>query len=123
MISFRVDGQPIPQGSMKVINGHIIHSQGSALAAWRSAIGLSAKAAGAKPTLEAVSMTLVFIMNKPRTVTRLDPTVPPDLDKLVRAALDALTAIAYKDDSQVIEIRAMKVYGEYPGVEIIIAKK
>ena len=123
MISFRVDGQPIPQGSMKVINGHIIHSQGSALAAWRSAIGLSAKAAGAKPTLEAVSMTLVFIMNKPRTVTRLDPTVPPDLDKLVRAALDALTAIAYKDDSQVIEIRAVKVYGEYPGAEIIIAKK
>jgi hypothetical protein len=123
VISFRVDGQPIPQGSMKVINGHIIHSQGSALAAWRSAIGLSAKAAGAKPTLEAVSMTLVFIMNKPRTVTRLDPTVPPDLDKLVRAALDALTAIAYKDDSQVIEIRAMKVYSEYPGVEIIIAKK
>ena len=123
MISFRVDGQPIPQGSMKVINGHIIHSQGSALAAWRSAIGLSAKAAGAKPTLEAVSMTLIFIMNKPRTVTRLDPTVPPDLDKLVRAALDALTSIAYKDDSQVIEIRAMKVYGEYPGVEIIIAKK
>jgi len=123
VISFRVDGQPIPQGSMKVINGHIIHSQGSALAAWRSAIGLSAKAAGAKPTLEAVSMTLVFIMNKPRTVTRLDPTVPPDLDKLVRAALDALTSIAYKDDSQVIEIRAMKVYGEYPGVEIVIAKK
>ena len=123
MISFRVDGQPIPQGSMKVINGHIIHSQGSALAAWRSAIGLSAKAAGAKPTLEAVSMTLVFIMNKPRTVTRVDPTVPPDLDKLVRAALDALTAIAYKDDSQVIEIRAVKVYGESPGVEIIIAKK
>ena len=123
MISFRVDGQPIPQGSMKVINGHIIHSQGSALAAWRSAIGLSAKAAGAKPSLEAVSMTLVFIMNKPRTVTRVDPTVPPDLDKLVRAALDALTAIAYKDDSQVIEIRAMKVYGEYPGVEIVIAKK
>jgi crossover junction endodeoxyribonuclease RusA len=123
VISFRVDGQPIPQGSMKVINGHIIHSQGSALAAWRSAIALSAKAAGARPTHEAVSMTLVFIMNKPRTVTRLDPTVPPDLDKLVRAALDALTAIAYKDDSQVIEIRAVKVYGESPGVEVVIAKK
>jgi crossover junction endodeoxyribonuclease RusA len=123
VISFRVDGQPIPQGSMKVINGHIIHSQGSALAAWRSAIGLSAKLAGAKPTLDAVSMTLVFIMNKPKTVTRLDPTVPPDLDKLVRAALDALTAIAYKDDSQVIEIRAVKVYGDSPGVEVIIAKK
>jgi Holliday junction resolvase RusA-like endonuclease len=123
VISFRVDGQPIPQGSMKVINGHIIHSQGSALAAWRSAIGLTAKMAGCKPTGEAVSMTLVFIMKKPKTVTRIDPTVAPDLDKLVRGALDALTAIAYKDDSQVIEIRAMKVYGEQPGVEIIIAKK
>ena len=54
MINFNVNGQPVPQGSMKVINGHVIHSQGSALAAWRSAIALSAKLAGAKPHLEPV---------------------------------------------------------------------
>lgn len=123
MIEFRVVGQPIPQGSMKVINGHIIHSQGSALAAWRSAVALAAKRAGATPSQSAIEMTLVFIMNKPKTVTRDFPTVPPDLDKLVRGVLDALTAIAYKDDAQVVDIRAVKIYGETPGLEARLAEK
>lgn len=113
----------MPQGSMKVINGHIIHSQGSALAAWRSSIGLAAKLAGAKPSDRAIHMTMVFIMRKPKTVTRDFPTVAPDLDKLVRAVLDGLTAIAYKDDSQVTDIRAHKVYGENPGVEVRIMER
>jgi Holliday junction resolvase RusA-like endonuclease len=123
VIEFRVEGQPVPQGSMKVINGHIIHSQGSALAAWRSAIALAAKKAGAKPSEYPISMVMAFIMPRPRTVKRPEPSVPPDLDKLIRAALDALTAIAYKDDGQVTEVRALKVYGEYPGVEIRIVEK
>lgn len=123
MIEFRVVGQPIPQGSMKVINGHIIHSQGSALAAWRSLVALAAKRAGATPTDAPISMTLIFIIKKPKTVTRQYPTVAPDLDKLVRAVLDALTAIAYRDDSQVIDIRALKIYGETPGLEARIGER
>ena len=109
MIEFRVEGQPVPQGSMKVINGHVIHSQGSALAAWRSAIGLSARKAGALPTRDAITIAMTFTMLKPRTVKREHPTVPPDLDKLIRAVLDGLTAIAYVDDSQVVEIYAKKI--------------
>jgi Holliday junction resolvase RusA-like endonuclease len=70
-----------------------------------------------------ISMTMVFIFQKPKTVTRDEPTVPPDLDKLIRAVLDGLTAIAYKDDAQVTEIRAIKIYGERPGVEIQVVEK
>ena len=103
---------------MKVINGHIIHSQGSALAAWRSAISLFAKRAGAKPVTDGVTVNLIFTMPRPRTVKRLEPSVAPDLDKLIRAVLDALTAIAYVDDGQVTEIAATKVYGVNPGVHI-----
>lgn len=120
MIHFRVDGQPIPQGSMKVINGHIIHSQGSALAAWRSAIALQARQAGATPVEGAIQIDMTFTTIRPRTVTRAHPTVPPDLDKLVRAVLDGLTAIAYRDDSQVTAFTARKEYGERMGVEISI---
>ncbi len=79
--------------------------------------------AGAKPTDRAIHITLVFIMRKPKTVTRDFPTVAPDLDKLVRAVLDGLTAIAYRDDAQVTDIRAHKVYGENPGVEVRIMEK
>lgn len=118
MISFFVDGRPIPQGSMKVINGYIIHTQGSALAAWRSAIALGARHAGALPRDGAISIDMTFFMPKPKTVTRSHPTVAPDLDKLIRAVLDGLTAIAYRDDGQVISITARKDYGERIGVDI-----
>lgn len=120
MISFFVDGKPIPQGSMKVIHGHIIHTQGSALAAWRSAIALGARHAGALPRDGAISIEMSFVMPKPRTVTRSAPTVAPDLDKLVRAVLDGLTAIAYRDDAQVTSIIARKEYGERTGVDIAL---
>lgn len=108
---------------MKVINGYVIHSQGSALAAWRSAIALSAKSAGAKPHNEPVEIELVFYMVRPRTVTRSEPSVAPDLDKLIRAVLDALTAIAYRDDGQVTRITAAKEYGERPGVSVKVGAK
>lgn len=95
-----------------------MHSQGSALAVWRSTIGWEATLAGAKPHSEPVKMTIVFTMPRPRTVKRPFPSVPPDLDKLIRGCLDALTGIAYVDDGQVIEILASKRYGEAIGAEI-----
>jgi Holliday junction resolvase RusA-like endonuclease len=42
----------------------------------------------------------------------------PDLDKLIRAVLDSMTAIAYLDDGQVTEINAVKVYGTAPFLEV-----
>jgi Holliday junction resolvase RusA-like endonuclease len=46
------------------------------------------------------------------------PTVPPDLDKLIRAVLDGLTGVAYKDDGQVVRITAVKIYAQKIGVQI-----
>ena len=123
MIEFNVIGIPVPQGSMKVINGHVIHSQGSALAAWRSAIALTAKSKGAKPVTEAIIIEIIFTMQKPKTVKREEPCVAPDLDKLIRAVLDALTAIAYVDDGQVTEVHARKVYGDNVGAQIRVAQR
>jgi Holliday junction resolvase RusA-like endonuclease len=105
---------------MKVINGHILHTQGSALAVWRSSVALRARHAGALPRDGAISIEMSFVMPKPRTVTRSHPTVAPDLDKLVRAVLDGLTAIAYRDDAQVTSIIARKDYGERTGVDITL---
>ena len=59
---------------------------------------------------------MIFTMARPRTVSRPEPSVAPDLDKLVRAVLDGLTAIAYRDDGQVVRITATKQYGSQPGV-------
>lgn len=123
MIEFRAVGAPVPQGSMKVINGHVLHSQGSALAVWRSAVAWAAKQAGAKISDQPISITMVFIMPRGKTVKRVLPTVAPDLDKLVRGVLDALTGVAYIDDSQVVSIHAHKIYGVSGGVEVRLEEK
>jgi len=118
VISFRVDGVPVPQGSMRVFNGHVVHNKGAELAVWRSAIAIEARRAGLTPEPGAVRLDLLFVMPKPKTVKRDFPTVAPDLDKLIRAALDAMTAVAYIDDGQVTDISATKVYGVSPFLEV-----
>ena len=42
----------------------------------------------------------------------------PDLDKLIRCVLDALTGVCYQDDGQVWLCKSCKMYGKNPGVHI-----
>ena len=122
MISFSAEGTPVPQGSMKHIgNGRMIHSRATELATWRALVALAAKQAGCKPIDSPIIISMRFRIKKPKTVKRQHPTVPPDLDKQIRSVLDALTGTAYIDDSQVIDIKASKVYSDAPGVDIEIS--
>ena len=45
----------------------------------------------------------------------------PDVDKLSRAVLDALTGIAWQDDSQVISLTATKRWGDASGVLVSVS--
>jgi Holliday junction resolvase RusA-like endonuclease len=45
----------------------------------------------------------------------------PDLDKLARCVLDALTGVVYADDSQVVGINASKCYGAETGCILTIS--
>jgi Holliday junction resolvase RusA-like endonuclease len=44
--------------------------------------------------------------------------VKPDIDKLARTVLDALTGIAYRDDSQVAVLQLAKHYGSPERLEV-----
>ena len=57
---------------------------------------------------------------KPRALA-LYPRSKPDLDKLTRTVLDALTALVYRDDSQVCRVVAMKEYAASTGVWITVS--
>jgi len=81
-----------------------------------------------------VRVEMNFYLPRPPSVKlskRPLPIVPPDLDKLVRAANDAIgqglngkvgDGIIWGDDSQAVEIIARKFYADdrEPGVDIVI---
>ena len=70
-----------------------------------------------------VSVRITFFMPRPKTVERHMPTVPPDIDKLCRAVLDALTDVGvWVDDSQVVDLGATKIYasGIHIGAHITV---
>ena len=47
-------------------------------------------------------------------------TTMPDIDKLARCALDALTGIVFRDDAQIVDLHATKRYGEPERAELTI---
>jgi crossover junction endodeoxyribonuclease RusA len=102
-------------------NGRMIHNKAVELAAWRADIANAAKLAGCTPILDPIEITMKFRVKRPKSVKRDYPIVAPDLDKYIRGVLDSLTGVAYNDDSQVIDIKAQKVYSEAPGVDIEIS--
>lgn len=120
---FFVKGRPIPQGSLKFINGHAIHVRAQDLALWRADIANTARSVILEKAQEGVEVNLTFVLAKPKTVTRKEPHIRPDIDKLVRAVLDGLTDVAYKDDEQVVKLSASKEYGETQGVWIRITDR
>jgi Holliday junction resolvase RusA-like endonuclease len=69
-----------------------------------------------------VGLQVVYGFARPKGKDRLriDPCVRPDVDKLVRALLDALTGIAYHDDGQVVALSVRKVYAPTVCAKVII---
>ena len=120
---FFIAGRPIPQGSLKFINGHAIHVRAQDLALWRADIARVAKSVIWERAVESVEVHLTFTLLKPKTVKRNEPFVRPDIDKLIRAVLDGLTGVAYDDDQQVTKITAVKEYGTVEGVLIRITDR
>jgi crossover junction endodeoxyribonuclease RusA len=126
-----VEGSPVPQGSFRHVgNGRII-SANPKLNAWRQTIADQvAKQTPVRLIEGSCVVRLVFTLPRPKSVPigrRAHPTTKPDLDKLVRATLDAISLEKYvqllTDDSIVCDIHAAKRYADNtpPGVRIFIS--
>ena len=120
---FFVIGRPVPQGSLKFINGHAIHVRAQDLALWRADIANTARSVIYEKAQQGVEIHLTFVLKKPKTVTRDEPFIRPDIDNLARAVLDGLTGVAYEDDEQVVKLIATKEYGDNQGVWIRFTDK
>jgi len=88
---------------------------------WRRLVAdVAQRFAPAEPWAGPVGVELDFGIPKPKSAPkrrRVWPDKRPDIDKLSRAVLDALTYVIFADDSQVVRLRASKDYGA-PGVVV-----
>lgn len=143
MIEFTVDGIPAPQGSKRPLRNkhtgriHMVESS-KKLPAWRADVREAATRLmfGGGPLDGAAFVGLIFYLPRPkghfgtgRNAGLLKPSAPayptgrPDIDKLARAVLDAITGVIIRDDAQVVSVSAGKLYatnGRGPCVEISV---
>jgi crossover junction endodeoxyribonuclease RusA len=122
--SFTVAGTPVTQGSkIHGVNPHtgksyVRESAGTKLDHWRSAIAAEARRVGEGYWFTGpVRVELHFAIPKPASAPKLKRTWPVkarsgDVDKLARAALDAITHVLIVDDSQVVELRVTKDWAD-----------
>ena len=127
MIAFRVFGRPAPQGSKKSVGRGRFIEASKYLPAWREAVKQAAEENKPDSLFSGeLALEAVFYLEKPKTVKRDAPTVPPDLDKLLRGICDAMTGTIYEDDAQVCKITAFKRYAtdsNPPGAFITISQQ
>lgn len=122
-LSFFCPGKPVPQGSKNIGRGGQLYEQNTrALKAWRNAIAFTCVDATNKhrqgPFEGPVELWINFVFLRPashltkagdlRKSAPIFHTFKPDIDKLTRAVLDALTGAAFDDDRQVVQIDVHK---------------
>ena len=130
-INFVVYARPEPQGSARafVVNGRaVVTSTNKKLKPYRQELTHTAMNALAGDGTAApmagkhvpVSMVIDFHLERPKSIPkkRNHLVVKPDMDKLIRSTLDALTGIIYQDDAQVVELNVRKHYGVPERAEI-----
>lgn len=111
-----VTGVPQPKGSMKafVRGGRaVVTSDNPRLKAWQQTVRVEAQRAGVAALAGPVAIQLAFRLQRPIALSKRREAAHvtrPDVDKLARAVLDALTGVAWGDDSQVASLRATKRY-------------
>lgn len=140
-LTFTVYGHPEPAGSKKAYvpkgwTRAVVTDANPNAKAWKQEIATTAQAVfnrqhGPTGLTEHVELLarpfmvdLTFYLARPkghygtgRNAGVLKPSAPrypavkPDIDKLSRAVLDALTRVLWRDDAQVVQKFASKVYG------------
>lgn len=132
VLSLFVPGSPRSKGSFRPIktpDGRVFMKQPAASKDWEGAVRdlasrrMPADAPGDLCTPARVRVDFFFLRPKKhfgtgRNAAKLKRSAPeyyhaqtPDVDKLARAILDALTGIVYDDDCRVAELIVRKVWG------------
>ena len=137
VVSFGVRSTPVTQGSFQVFHRrgakacvvNLVSDNDKRLKQWRRLVETQARNAmkGRAPFASAVQVRLIFWMPTPkvhRGKTWAAVRGRNDLDKMLRACMDAMTTAAvYADDGLVARIETEKRWcqaNEKPGVDVLV---
>ncbi len=144
-MTFTVQAEAQPKGSIKllpirkfpwhlrgfseVMRHVVLTSDNPQVKSYQSRVAFEATCALRGVQLELtgpLEISVVFFLPRPKSLAK-SYTGPhlkkPDVDKLLRSTLDALTGVVWKDDSQVVSVTAGKRYAglnEEPRVVITV---
>ena len=137
-ISFTVPGRPVGKGRPRFSNGRAYTDQQTKEyeeeVAWRFMTAKRSKMLAqtfwerVKEAPVAITITAFYPVpksdSKKKRTEKLEnyirPTIKPDVDNVVKAILDGLNGLAYKDDKQVFQLVAMKRYAADPRVDVAL---
>jgi crossover junction endodeoxyribonuclease RusA len=124
-----VPGRPAAQGSKKHVGGGRLVEQSKAVAPWRTTVAWHAAQTHRGAPLDGPLRVVVdFVMPRPAATPKRStpPAIKrPDVDKLARAVLDALSEVIWRDDSQIVDLHVRKRLAqvdEQPGALIRIQR-
>ena len=133
MISFTIPGNPVAQGRPRAArrgNRIMMYDPKPSKDYKKHVAKIAKEYAPEKPTEAALGVQMKIYREIPKSTTKKDrklineglkrPVVRPDTDNYTKAILDALNGIIYKDDSQIVDLKASKYYSDNPRVEIKI---
>ena len=144
VLEFFVPGTPISGGSKTAVpfkrrdgslGARVTDSAGAKNKDWKAMVAFYGEEANDHRDLLAGPLRVWFLFTHPRlkghygtgkNAGRVKITSPtfkitkPDTTKLIRAAEDALSGIVWRDDAIIVQQLSQKIFGEKPGVHIII---
>ena len=126
---FRIDGQPKGKGRPRFRKNGPTYTPGETLT-YENLIAWEYKQAGGKLLNRNVFISINAFYKIPKSITKkkremiekgiVRPTKKPDIDNVIKVVLDALNGVAFRDDTQVISVNAMKHYSDDPCVMVEI---
>lgn len=135
-LQFTIPGTPVGKGRPKFARrGNFVTAYTpKKTASYENLVKLYANQAmaGKKPIENAVAVVIILTVNPPESWSKkkkmlalsgvTKPTSKPDIDNVIKGIFDAMNAIVWLDDKQVVHLTAWKEYGDIASASVRVAE-